>query len=387
MNVVISSDSGYPSKYTAGNVKSDFIIRGLKEAGADVLFIDTLWGTEGVKKMTTGISPTGVPYISFPRKHGIMSIFYNFHLYCKVIKQRKEVGGPNVFIDAPLISFINIICFLITKFYGYKIALLSHEFYQSINQKSKLSRFNVWANDCVVPRFVDCIHPISHFLLEYNKRFRKPMTIIPILADYSNVDVSDMVHVNEPYFAFCGSALYFLRNTVLVESFKLLHSKYPSIKFKIVLGQLGNQRGQIDALINEYNLSDNIMLFSGLPQDDLYNIYKNAVGLLIPLNPNSLQDIARFSQKIAEYVACGRPIITSPIGEIPYYFQNKVNAMVVDYTPNAYAEAMFELLLDRSLADELGRKGFATGVKEFDYMKIGGQLFNFYTSLQKSNSN
>lgn len=376
MNVIISSDSGYPYKYTPGNVKSEFVLRGLKEAGANVLFIDTLWGSDGVTELKEGLSPVGLPYISFPRNHGVLSLFYNIPLYWKIIRRRKETDDVNVFIDAPLIAFVNIICFLLFKLCGYRIALISHEYYQSFNHKKLWSRFNVWTNDTIVPLFSDCIHPISHYLWDYDMRFKKPMKIIPILADFNKSDKEELL--DEQYFAFCGSALYFLRNTILAHSFKILKEEYPFIKFKLILGQIGDLQVQLDKMIEVYGLKDNISQFSGLPQNELYNIYRKATGLLIPLDPDNLQDNARFSQKIAEYVSCQRPIITSRAGEIPYYFKDRFNAMIVDYSPEAYAKAMGELLENLDLADMIGMNGFITGKEQFNYATMGKELFEFY---------
>ena len=80
------------------------------------------------------------------------------------------------------------------------------------------------------------------------------------------------------------------------------------------------------------------------------------MGLLIPLDPNSLADIARFSQKIAEYVSTSRPIITSNVGEIPYYFKDKENAIICEYSAKSYADAMLLLQNDGTLANVLGAK-------------------------------
>ena len=379
MNVIISSDSGYPAKFTPGNVKSEFVVRGLKDAGANVLFIDTLWGSDGISTLTEGVSNTGISYVTFPRNHGALSIFYNIRLYWKVIRQRKEIDGVNIYIDAPLIAFVNILCFIMLRLNGYKIALLSHEYYQSINHRKLWSRLNAWANDVIVPRFVDCIHPISHFLKDYNCRFKKPMIIVPILADYSKTKLEK--DSKEQYFAFCGSGLYFLRNAILIESFKLVQKKYPNIKFKLVLGQLGSFKNQINNMISECGLSESIVQLTGIPQKELYDIYTNAIGLLIPLDPDNLQDKARFSQKIAEYVSCRRPIITSPVGEIPYYFKDKQSAIIADYTPEAYAEAMEGLITNLELADRVGQGGYDVGSEYFNYLNIGKTLFDFYSNL------
>ena len=101
----------------------------------------------------------------------------------------------------------------------------------------------------------------------------------------------------------------------------------------------------------------------------------------IPLDPDNEQDKYRFSQKIAEYLSSETPIITSPVGEIPVYF-NKHNAFLVDlFTPEAYAEAMGYISIHKEESIIIGRQGYELGKKEFNYKIYGEKLSNFLKKI------
>ena len=53
----------------------------------------------------------------------------------------------------------------------------------------------------------------------------------------------------------------------------------------------------------------------------MYNEFFNSEALLIPLR-NTIQDIARFPNKLSEYVGVSGLIITTDVGEIKDYFIN-----------------------------------------------------------------
>ena len=114
-----------------------------------------------------------------------------------------------------------------------------------------------------------------------------------------------------------------------------------------------------------------IKTFSDLPYSELINYYLNAKALLIPLR-DTLQDIARFPHKIAEYTASKKPIITTNIGEIPVYFIDGANALVIqDFNIDAYSQKMQYVIDYPDESIKIGIKGWETGKKYFNYNSYG----------------
>ena len=125
-----------------------------------------------------------------------------------------------------------------------------------------------------------------------------------------------------------------------------------------------------------------VQIYNQIPYDELMSLYKNADGLLIPLQ-DTIQDKARFSQKIAEYLSTQNPIITNNIGDIKMYFKDRYNAYIAkSYTKEAFAEIMSEIIQNPNEAKEIGKKGYKTGLNNFDNIRVCKDLSNFISTLQ-----
>lgn len=148
----------------------------------------------------------------------------------------------------------------------------------------------------------------------------------------------------------------------------------------MILNGPENYKQNIVKYIEEKELSERIVIKSKLPYKDLINEYLNAKALLIPLDPNYEQDEARFSQKIAEYIASRRPIITNNVGEIKYYFK-KDEAIICDFTEEAFADTFKWAEENKGKCDVIGENGYRRGDTDFNYNSKGRELYNFLQTL------
>ena len=124
-----------------------------------------------------------------------------------------------------------------------------------------------------------------------------------------------------------------------------------------------------------------VKCFSSLTYEDLIQKYMHASALLIPLT-DSVQDKARFPQKISEYLASGNPIITTNYGEVPFYFKNEVNALVASsYDTSEFARKMDFVAKEPDRAVQIGRDGLSTGLRFFDYNSYAGETRKLIVSL------
>jgi len=185
----------------------------------------------------------------------------------------------------------------------------------------------------------------------------------------------------KPQFSYCADACYLMRNQIILSAYKMIAKKYQQTQLNLILFGSQTDMQSVQSILYKMNLDKQVVIRSQIASAELEAIYKSSLGLLIPLNPASQLDVARFSQKIAEYLATGRPIITSDVGEIPYYFKNRENAMVVDYTPAAYADAMSELVDNPDWASRIGKCGYDVGRKYFDCRKNGKRIIAFWENI------
>lgn len=371
MNVLIMCSNGYGCTYSAVNAKSEYIALGLKESGCNVHIIDTIRGISEVTACEENTSAAGVPYIVFPQLNN-HNIIPNLRLYKRILTHYRQHGEINHIIIGMEYMPIFIYLSKCAKRAGYTTSTLFHEWHIGIQTKGVKSLHKYW-QDYRFGKYVDAIYPISHLLQQKCACFGKPMMLLPILGKYDRLPKVEV----EQQFTYCADAGYLLRNRLILQAFRIVVEKYANIKLVLVLFGRKDDLQEVRNLVAELHVDKNVIFMSQISQCELEHLYASSLGLLMPLNPDNMQDVARFSQKIAEYLASGRPIITSNVGEIPYYFVHNKNAKIAAYTSESYAEQMLELINDRVLATEIGRKGYETGKNSFEYSKNGNKLKQF----------
>lgn len=376
MNIVLITSEGYPFQFSANNSKTEFIARGLKENGCKVTVIDTLLGTKGLAHEQAGISQKGIHYYLLPRKGKLSTIFKNLFKLWRILKKEKQAKDNYVILGMtlyPAFVLTTILCVI----QGYKRIVLFHEWHIGCKQPNFIYKIEAWLKDKTFGYLLNGIFPISHFLLEKGRRFHKPQMILPIMGSY---DREVHPYIGKYNFTYCGHAYYLLRNHLILDAFKIVIDKYSQAKLTLVLFGNEKQMREVRQFIQEATIPS-IEIKNQISEKELYKLYDTSLSLLIPLDPSSLQDKARFSQKIAEYIGSKRPIITNNVGEIPYYFTNEKSALIVDYTPEAFAEGMIKLIKNPQKADLIGIKGIEVGKIYFDYKKIGEKIIEFMHNL------
>lgn len=377
MNVVLMTGEGYPKKFSANNSKSEFIARGLKECGCSVSIIDGAFGSKGILEEIQGVTTDGINYHILPRIGRYGCFFRNLPKLYRVLKKTWRKGEVNhIIIGMERLPFLYVY-FFIAKILGYSRGCLFHEWHAGFKGMSVVAKIEAYVRDFTFGYFINVIYPISHFLQEKSRKFRKRMMLIPVLADFGIQNYHQEI-LN--HFTYCCAGEYLLRNTLVLDSFRNLleKEKYRNIHLILVIQGNENVLKKTQELVRTYTtVKDNIVIKSKIPRQELDDLYASSIGLLIPLDPASIQDKARFSQKIAEYVALQRPIITSEVGEISFYFKNKGSAVIVPYDVQGYCDAMQFLADNMSKASEIGKNGFFVGKKFFDYCKCGQKLKEF----------
>lgn len=369
---------GYPFKFTANNSKGEFIALGLKEAGCTVTMIDNMHGSKGVSSIQQGVSSSGIPYVIFPRIGKYTAFLRNIPRVWSILKTLKHKNDKNHLLMGMMDYPLFIIVALMGMTLGYKRSTLFHEWHIGIKQTNYFWKIEAYIKDKTFGYFLNAIFPIGHYLQQKALRFKKPMLLVPVLASFER---QVNYHTPKNYFTFCGHATYLLRNQIIINAFGEVVKKYPTIKLKLILVGTETQKAEVQKILENKGISNSVQIKSKLPQNELYSIYDSSLGLLIPLNPDNLQDKARFSQKIAEYTTSHRPIITSNVGEIPYYFKNNESAIIVPFTTEGYVNGMSSLIENINNSNMIGENGYQVGISHFNYKTVGKQIKDFISNL------
>ena len=364
--------TNYPTWYTAGNTKMEYMAMGLQELGCKTLAINSSGSTTEKDRDSWGVSASGIEYITFCSHKRFKTIRNFFKLY-KTLKVRK-VKGSNVLIMSTERSYIMLMDILLAKLLGYKTMFLFHEWRSALELHSVFHKIDAWIKDYIVVRLFDKYLPISHYLLDKCGEVAKKKLIVPVLADYSTEPKKYRIKAR---FCYCCSVWYIMRHTMLIDAMDKLVEKKSNVELLLVLSGKDEDIENFKDSYKKRKCANCITIRTKVPAEELKEIYGSSLGLIIPMNPDSVADIARFSQKIAEYVATGRPIITNKVGEIPYYFKDRVSAYFTEYDSQGFYRVMLEMLENKETTDKIGIQGFMVGKEYFDYKVNAKNLIVF----------
>lgn len=381
MNIIfLDCTQNYSYQFSAANTKIELLARGLTLVGNDCVIHNGIFGYKGIaEREEKDLNQIG-KVISYPLpKYPNICLFRNLPALIKDLKAIISPDEKNIMVLAAPYIHIYFLYMFIGKKYGYKIVTISHEWLPAIKRKYWIQNVLSYVYSKTFAWGIHAILPISHYIWEKVKHFKKPMLLTPILADYPD---STLSKEKENKFVYCVYVYYNRVITMIIDSYKryLSFSRNP---YRLVLVLSGPETliERIKKYIVGADLQGHIDIKSSLPYSELYYEYLTASALLIPLDPDSEQDNARFSQKIAEYLSTGTPVISCKVGEIPYYFEDRKNMIFADYTIEGFADSMLWVQNNVSEARSIGNAGFQTGVKFFDYKLFGNKLHEFLQNI------
>jgi len=250
----------------------------------------------------------------------------------------------------------------VSRIVGAKVIYDYVEYKSILDTKGLYAKINNLLVDRQGAKLWDGVLPISEFLKEKALEVN-PNLVFQKVTPLCDFKVYECIKTekapNEKYILYCGSIGYQEVAELIVDAYR--KSKL-SEKYKLLMVLSGN-KNTISLFKNRY---PDVSVVSALPYNDLIAYYKKAEALLIPLR-NSIRDIARFPNKICEYLAARGIIITTNVGEIPQYFEDGVNAIVADNYGIDYLITVFNrLALGDYDLDMMHKKAYETGLKYFD---------------------
>ena len=306
----------------------------------------------------------------------LASFLYEFATIRRLSKEKK-VDWLNIYTQY---FGIFMLYYFFSKIFRYKTVLHYVEFRSKFIKRPFLLRINDLLFDKVAVLLCDVIIPISKTLDDYVRSInpRAKTLIIPPICDFNyfasvNFELSD-----KKYFIFCSSIVYEEVILFVIQSYlKLKNNRHVDLHL-VINGKIENQA--INSFILEKN--NRIFLFSNLSYDNLIAKYKGSLAALVPIR-NTVQDCARFPQKICEFLASGRPIITTPYGEIKNYFTSEKDAVIAtEFDTESYSEQLEWVLTHSEELEEISRNSYIIGMQHFNIesysLKLNNILLNNY---------
>ena len=392
LQIVHLGISGFPHNVTLAPIQKSYLIyKGLIEAGAEVRYINTIpqvtrsdqysgnssGNSDGIDYIYTG----GTPYRSenFLARNWtkLKGAVLEVPLLLSLVQQNK--------IDVAILytSHFSVLLYYraLSKLLRFSLVMNYVEYRSAFDTNSISRKISWYLTDRFAPALVDGILPISEFLIEHVKRQapQTPYLKVPALCDFSRYEGLNHLPGETRYLLYCGSAAYFEVANFIIASFELLQAS--DVFLHLIINGWPNQMEKIHQRISESNKKAFIRTFSNVSNEDYAQLLFRAEGLLIPLRP-TVQDTARFPNKVGEYVASGNPMVTTSVGEISYYFEDQVTAFVANaYAEDDFARKMQYLVDNPDEAKQVGAAARQLGRQAFDYQHNGLLMRDFLCQI------
>lgn len=129
-------------------------------------------------------------------------------------------------------------------------------------------------------------------------------------------------------------------------------------------------------LKEKYKIHNNLIELGWLEYHEL-NIKLAAVDIFVLPFTNTLSNRARWPNKIGDYLAIGRPIISNPTGDIVELFQNHEIGKLVDESSEGMSSAIMELIEDENKLTQYGNNARDVADNEYSWLNISKKLETF----------
>jgi glycosyltransferase involved in cell wall biosynthesis len=150
---------------------------------------------------------------------------------------------------------------------------------------------------------------------------------------------------------------------IAVESLYLVLKKYPDA----TLTMIGPDKGlllETERLIKKLDISRSVRILGPIPNQDLNEYYQNHE---VYINTTSYES---FGLAVLEAAACGVPVVSNKVGEIPYIWTDAENILLTEHlSPMSFALKIMELFDNPELAINISIAA-RRRAEEYDWDKI-----------------
>jgi len=167
---------------------------------------------------------------------------------------------------------------------------------------------------------------------------------------------------------------------ILVEAFIMISGDYPDIRLLLIGDSSDREKlKEVLDLIRGKQCADRIVFTGLLGREETYTKLSSAYCLALS-RPDNTQAKYGFPNKLGEYLATGRPVVITSVGDIPLYLTDGVNAYIsMPDSVSSFASKLRDCLDDCSKAAEIGFKGRDLTKTTFNYYQtVKRELYDPY---------
>ncbi|NOT91745.1 glycosyltransferase [Ferruginibacter sp.] len=319
------------------------------------------------------------------RLKNIFSVFGFIFGGLSFIKKSKKWGYKNILYNYNYPDIKNIWFILFAKLLGYKVifdviednSFQAHVgFINKLRIKTSVFLFNYSRH------FANGMIGISEHLYKLVQKVTKnkiPAYLIPITVNLKYFKKNGIVKQKDKIQIFYGGSFgqkdgleYLIK---AFDEVSLIHSDA-----ELIFTGMGHKldMDRINAQIENATNKDKIIYKGFLNTNDYYTLL-NECDIFCMTRVNSKFANAGFPFKLGEFLASGKAVIATNVGDVPNYLFNDINAMVVN--PDSVEEIVDALLIlieHPEKRQALGKEARKTAEKFFDSDAVGMKLLSIF---------
>lgn len=162
---------------------------------------------------------------------------------------------------------------------------------------------------------------------------------------------------------------------VLIDAFKILKDRYPELPLKLLIVGGGELERTLSQLVSNYNLDENVVFTGSVDYNEIPN-YHNMIDVFVALSNN---DSESFGVAIIEASATEKPVVVTCVGGLPEVVSDGETGFIIKPNdPVEAANAIEKLVLNKSLREEIGKKGRLRVSELYDFSVNLKQMIEIY---------
>lgn len=310
----------------------------------------------------------------------ILKFFKTLILITQINKKEKI----NTIIVYSMLLSTHLVAWCLSKLSRSKLMKETGEHPMRLFQNCTLAKWQGLIKLRIEAGLCDGVFCISQYLVNFYQSkglSKRKLFLVPSTVDTKRFGHNFDSPFNFKYILYCGG-LTILKDGVdiLIKSYTQICSKHPEIKL-ILIGEADNEKDEIffRDLVSNLNIHDKVV-FTGKLSRTVIPAYLCNAEILSLARPRSIVADAGFPSKLTEYLATGKPVVVTMVGEIPIYLRDKENAFLSEpNNVNAFADKLDFVLCNYHFAKKVGEKGKELTETIFNYNFQAKRILNYIT--------
>lgn len=169
---------------------------------------------------------------------------------------------------------------------------------------------------------------------------------------------------------------------ILIRAFSIVSYRYPRLKLLLCgASKKKYEKDYLRTLVKKLELEGRVIFYGQVDRNDVPEILCSAKALLLA-RPNSKRAEGGFPTKLGEYLATGKPVVVTRVGEIPNYLIDNYNAFIAEPDDEySFAEKILSILDMPKNAQKVGERGRQLALDTFDYKVQSKRLLSYLVKL------